>query len=331
MRVMVFDVAAESGGALSVLKDFYNEYKYDKNNEYIFVISKPKIKEVKNIKVLRYPWIKKSWFHRLYFDNFIAPKLIEEYRVDRVLSLQNIIIPRSKVKQTVYVHNCLPFIGYKFKFFENKLLWIYQNIIGKKILDSIKNSSKTIVQTNWMKNECVKKIGVDEGKIDVIPPKIEVEIRKCFEFTKKNLETFFYPASAVQFKNHELIVDACINLKKMGINNYKIILTLYGDENKHIKKLYKKVKDYELPIKFIGVISREETFTYYSKSVLIFPSYIETIGLPLLEAKLHKSPILVSDCLFAHEVLNNYENAYFFNPFKSNELSEKMKLILNIL
>ena len=75
MNIMVFDVPAESGGALSVLKYFYSEYKADENNNYIFVVSKPEMKEAHNIKVLRYPWIKKSWLHRLYFDSLIAPKL----------------------------------------------------------------------------------------------------------------------------------------------------------------------------------------------------------------------------------------------------------------
>jgi hypothetical protein len=76
MKVMVFDVAADGGGALSVLNDFYNEYKSDTENDYIFIISTPKLKETENIKVLNFPWIRKSWFHRLYFDHFIAPGLI---------------------------------------------------------------------------------------------------------------------------------------------------------------------------------------------------------------------------------------------------------------
>ena len=35
MRIMVFDVPAESGGSLSVLKAFHSEYKKKLNNNYI--------------------------------------------------------------------------------------------------------------------------------------------------------------------------------------------------------------------------------------------------------------------------------------------------------
>jgi len=79
---MVFDVPAESGGALTVLNDFYNVYKKDEKNNYIFIVSKPELKECKNIEVLHYQWVKKSWLYRFYFDKYIAPKLIIEHKVD---------------------------------------------------------------------------------------------------------------------------------------------------------------------------------------------------------------------------------------------------------
>ena len=75
------------------------------------------------------------------------------------------------------------------------------------------------------------------------------------------------------------------------------------------------VKQNELPIEFVGSLTREQVFDFYSKSILLFSSYIETVGLPLVEAKMHKTPILVSDCEFAHEVLDDYQNVDYFNPF----------------
>ena len=146
---MVFDVPAESGGALTILQDFYNEVVQSDQLEieWIFVVSVPNLQNRENIKVLQFPWIKKSWFHRLFFDNRIAPNLIDKYRIDKVLSLQNMIIPRSKSEQIVYVHQALPFADYKFSITENKLFWVYQNIIGRGIIRSIKQANQVIVQT----------------------------------------------------------------------------------------------------------------------------------------------------------------------------------------
>ena len=39
MRILVYDVAAESGGAMTVLQSFYEEFIKDRKNQYIFVLS----------------------------------------------------------------------------------------------------------------------------------------------------------------------------------------------------------------------------------------------------------------------------------------------------
>lgn len=324
MRIMVFDVPAESGGALSVLHEFYDEYKTDNSNEYIFIVSKPEIQEASNIKVLRFPWIKKSWIHRLYFDHFIAPKLITKYKVDRVLSLQNIMIPHTKAYQTVFVHNALPFSEHRFSIFNNRLLWVYQNILSRSIYNSIRRADRVIVQTNWVRDVCVKKLNVNSDKFDVIPPKINIQVDETFQKTKGSVSTFFYPASGVVFKNHNVIVDACLNLKEQGITDYKVIFTLSCNENKQIRKLFDLVKKYELPIYFIGHLTREKVFNYYKNSILIFPSYIETVGLPLAEAKQYNTIILSSNCVYAKSILEDYQLVHYFKYDSSKELSGLM-------
>lgn len=329
MRIMVFDVPAESGGALSVLHEYYNEFKLNQENEYIFVLSFPELKETSNIKVIRFPWIKKSWGHRLFFDYFVAPRLIKEYEVDRVLSLQNIIIPRSKVHQSVFVHNALPFSEYRFSFNENKLLWVYQNIIGKRIKKSIKKADHIIVQTNWMKNIFIEQLKINTEKIEIKRPDLDIEIKEYFYGTKESLSTFFYPASGVVFKNHKIIVEACLKLKENGINGYKVIFTINGNENEHVANLYSIVEKNKLPIKFIGYITKEKVFEYYSKSILLFPSYIETVGLPLLEAKLHSTPIICAGEEYAKSILEGYRDVEYFINNSSEQLSEKIKRKVN--
>jgi glycosyltransferase involved in cell wall biosynthesis len=327
---MVFDVPAESGGALSILNDFYQEVveNDEENINWIFVLSKPNYKETNNIKILNFSWVKKSWFHRLYFDNFIAPKLVKKYDIDKIFSLQNLIIPRTNVDQILYVHQSIPFADYKFSINENFKLWVYQNIIGKKIYKSIKKANKVIVQTEWMKEASVEKLGVDKNQIEVIPPEINFKIKETFDLTKNKMNRFFYPAGVSYYKNHRLIVEVSKLLKEKDINNYEIIFTLNGYESDHINNLFNKVQKNNLPIEFRGRLERKEVFELYAKSYLLFPSYIETFGLPMLEAKLHKTMILASDKPFSHEILDNYENAYFFDPFDEKDLMFKMESVI---
>ena len=53
-------------------------------------------------------------------------------------------------------------------------------------------------------------------------------------------------------------------------------------------------------------------FDLYARSILVFPSYVETFGLPLLEARKSGTYILASDCSFSREILEGYEKALFF-------------------
>ena len=109
--IMVYDVAAVESGALSVLCDFYEEIRKteDTSRHWHFIVSKPEFESTKIITVHRYPWIKKSWLHRLYFDHCVAPRLAKMLDIDEVVNLQNIWIPIKDVFQTIYLHQSLPF------------------------------------------------------------------------------------------------------------------------------------------------------------------------------------------------------------------------------
>lgn len=330
MNIMVFDVPAENGGALSILKSVYDEAiaHADKSIKWIFVLSTPHLPETKEIQILRYPWIKKSWFHRYFFDNIIAPKLAKKFNPELILSLQNIIIPCVKFKQILYVHQSLPFVEHKYSIFKNSRFWIYQRVIGKKIKQSIKKADKVLVQTNWMKIACIEKTKVDSEKIKVVPPSLDLVINNSLN-SSVTRKTFFYPASAMEYKNHKVILEACEKLQQENIHNYVVIFTVKGDENDHIKKVNTNVKEKGFPIRFIGNIPQEEVFRLYSNSILLFPSLIETFGLPLLEGRMHKCIILASNLPFSREALENYSNSYLFEPLNGSKLFSLMKSVIN--
>lgn len=330
MRIMVFDVPAEFGGALTVLEEYYKDACKDKENEYVFVISRPKLQEKENVKILKFPWIKRSWLHRLFFDHFVAPQLVKSFKADKVLSLQNILIPRVKVSQSLLVHNALPFSCYKVPLHFDKLLWVYQNILDKMMKRSIQRADEVIVQNQWMKNYFVKILQLKEDKITVLPTKPRIPVKASFEETMDTLSTFFYPAGPASFKNHKVILDACYRLKREGYWHFRVLFTIKGNENKYAAKILQLAKDKKLPVEFIGPIARHRVYDYYSKSVLIFPSHIETVGLPLVEAAQHNTPILCADYSYAHEMLGDYQNVYYFNALSAEELKKAMEHMLRL-
>ena len=306
-RIVVYDVAASASGALSVLNDFHAEVRNyrDKSIKWTFIISTPQLEETGNIKVIRVPWVKKNWLCRLFFDYFIAPRIVKRERPDRIFSLQNTIVPNTDVGQVLYLHQPLPFVEYKFTLFASPLFWVYQNIVARFIYSSVKRAGKVIVQTHWMKDACIEKTGIDSEKIMVIPPVIDIVPKKFFAYENMDIPTFIYPATPLVYKHHKVIIEACKQLVQEGITNFRVIFTMTGTENKLARKLKAESEKYNLPIQFVGVLERDELFEWYSKAILLFPSYIETFGMPLLEAKMHKTPIITNDTPFANEILSS--------------------------
>lgn len=323
MNILVYSVAAESGGAFSVLMDFYKQFREHKENHYYFLVSTPQLEEQDNITVLRYPEIKKGWGHRLWFEYVKAPKLVKQLKIDKVFSTTNTVLPFVQIPQTLYLHNALPFSEYRFKWNENRLFWVYQHIIARLIFHSLKRADHIITQTHWMKNAVIDQCGIPEGKIEVQTPPIDDSMVRLFHPTGRGT-IFFYPAAPFSYKNHRLIIEACKILKSREITDWQVLLTLNANGSPYERELAAVAKDFRLPVKFIGFLSREEVFDWYSKSILLFPSYIESLALPLMEAMLTGAPILASDMPFSREILHNYEKSKFYKITDAEKLADEM-------
>lgn len=328
--IMIYDVHASESGALSILNDFYRQVKnyWDKSIKWVFIVSTPYYNETENIVVHRFPWVKKNWVYRLYFDTVITRMILKRYKPDKVFSLQNKGISFYFNKQLVYLH--LPFILTDHKFnilIEEKKLWLYQNILSKSIFRSLRKVDYTIVQTRWMKDALIKKGRLDERKIIVLEPDITCNHIGVFKDTIESRKTFFYPATAFSYKNHMTMLKALNYAQDRGLNDYKVILTIRPNENKLAKKLSNFSQKYNLNVEFVGTISREEVFRLYSTSILLFPSYVESFGLPLLEARKSGTYIIASDCSFSREILDGYDRAYFFSELDYKNMGE---IVLNL-
>lgn len=327
MKTIIIDVANTSGGAETILRQYYADSVMKTDDEWIFMTSNIELKEAKNVKNMRYPKAATSIFFRFIFDYIIAPNLVRKYKPDRVFSFQNVDIPWVNVSQTVYLHQAIPFTKVKMKFSIDKRLWFYQNIYKYRIRHMLYRADKVIVQTNWMKEGCMQLAQkINPEKIEVKSP--NVSFVSFVEYEGNNYPDFFYPANGHYHKNHRIILEAALLLKRDGINNYTVMLTLNGNENENVKMLFEKAKNAKLPIRFIGTLPYSTMVEYYKKSILLFPSYVESYGLPLLEARIAKCPVIAADTPFAREILSGYPLSVLFKYDDSYTLYEYMKTVI---
>ncbi|MEY8441477.1 glycosyltransferase [Lactobacillaceae bacterium 24-114] len=323
MRIIVSDYAAspESGGTFSILEDFYNDVlKNDSENEWFFILSGKYFPTSDNVKIIVRNDLKQSKVKKLFFELGSGRKFINQYHPDAFISLQNIstVGVDSPVK-IVYLHQSLPFFQeHRFSFFKTKerSVAFYQRLVGKIIKYSIsKEQPTTIVQTKWMKRALEEQTKLSGEKIVTVSPKIpKVDDGHYFD---NQSHSFFYPATPYVYKNHQVILDAVKLLEEQGSNNFNVDFTLTREQ---------LTIDSD-NVKLLGYLPRKEVLKMYEDHILIFPSYIESYGLPMLEAAQKADIILAADIEIAHEVLSGYSNVYYFSyqdPVALARLMEKV-------
>ena len=190
---------------------------------------------------------------------------------------------------------------------------MYQHLIGKVIISSVKHASKVIVQTEWMRQAIAEKCKIPMSRIVKIAPNVEDLGGLRVDISRRS-DLFFYPTSAVPYKNISCICDAAALLEERDLP-FEVRLTVAEQKKQN-------------HISWIGQVSREEVMRQFCEATLVFPSYIETFGYPLIEAAQMGAIVLAADLPFAHEVLGDYENAYFFDPFDPKALADLMEQVI---
>ncbi|MGL4672104.1 glycosyltransferase [Cetobacterium sp.] len=331
--IIIFSgINLNEGGTLSIMRDCLRYASTNLSSEYeliALVHKKSLFQDIDKIKYLEFEDSKKSYLKRMYYEYFYFKKLSKELNPYLWFSLHD-MTPNVKANiRAVYCHNPMPF--YKMNKLEKKLepkLNLFSLFYKYLYKINIKKNNYVIVQQNWIKEKFQEMYKI--SNVVVSYPNIDLQSIKYKKIeTKDNKIRFFYPAISRVFKNFEVICEAAESLEKKGINNLEFILTIEKGINEYGDYIYEKYNHIK-SIKFVGKLSREEVFSYYDYSnVLIFPSKLETWGLPISEFKEFNKPILLSDLPYARETVGSYKNIRYFNPSSPYELEQKINDSLN--
>lgn len=172
-----------------------------------------------------------------------------------------------------------------------------------------RNLSEIIVQTESMKHSLLKKI-TDNQKVFVIPFFTD-SVHKVNNQISDNLNKFIYVSSGDPHKNHRNLIESWIVLASK--NHFpELYLTLKKDNTSLSVWIQNMIHMHNLNIHFIGGIERESLLNFYSEcSALIYPSFFESFGLPLIEAANRGLPIIASELDYVRDVVVPVET---FNP-----------------
>ena len=334
-RIVVSAVNLVEGGTLTILQNCLSAFSdfVNRNQEYevIAIVNDKKRCFYPNIHYIELKWPKKKWIYRIYCEYFYFNRLSKRLKAYLWFSLHDITPNVTAEIRAVYCHNPTPFynpaivdIRYNYK------EWLFALFYRYLYRINIDKNTYVIVQQNSIRNEFSNMFPLRKKQIIVAPPvykeKEVLTINVSSANDRKYL--FFFPSFPRTFKNFEVICQACSILDKEGVDGYRVILTIDGNENRYSAYVYEKYKLNE-NIDFCGLLSRDKVFALYeSANCLIFPSKLETWGLPISEFALYGKPMIVADLPYAHETAAGLSDISFFNPNDSAELALRMKEIM---
>lgn len=154
--------------------------------------------------------------------------------------------------------------------------------------------------------------------ISVLPFAREMHVPKQAETDVVKIYDFIYIADGEAHKNHLNLLDAWVHLAKKGI--YPSLVLTLSARDMQLKSLVDLLKQkYSLRIFDLGVIEHDDINALYSSAkALVFPSKLESFGLPLIEARNLNVPIIASELDFVRDVCTPIET---FNPNSSLSIS----------
>lgn len=302
--IVVNATALSSGGGLSILRQFIDNIPADFCARWLIFVS-PDIEFVNsnpNIIIQPIEGVK-GLAQRFIWDAYGLKKWLKVNNITPTacISLQNTSFRagNKSTKHFIYYHQPIPFCKQRWNPFkkQERNLWFYKNIYPFFVKLFLKKRSQVYVQLDYIKQGFIKKFHLCSDNIKVFTPDVKLNTSSKPDITPtSDYINLFYPASSLFYKNHRVVAQA--------VSRCQTKVKFYTTTSVPALNCVNTVQ--------LGLLQPAEVqWMYQHCDALVFPSYIETFGLPLIEAALTGLPIIAADLPYAHEVLAGYEGAHF--------------------
>ena len=277
-----------------------------------FLISGENISNIILSPPARHPVLFKFWF------NFLLPKAFKRYQIDLFFSSDGFLSLNSDIQQVGVIHD-LNFEHYPEDLPKNILKYYkkYMPLFAQK-------ANKVITVSNYSKNDIVNKYKVNSEKIkviynggnDIFKPIKEEKIRN-FQNNNTNRPYFIYVGSLHKRKNIERMLKAMQAFNNEDKWDFIIIGTDMSKGQLDLDGILNNVK-------FIGRKSGNELAMWIaSSSALVYISYFEGFGLPILEGMMSGVPVISGNLTSLPEV--GGKAVIYVDPFNLDSINKGMQ------
>ena len=264
----------------------------------------------------------------------IVPVLIKKYKID-VFWQPDHILP-IKVKGSDYYVTIHDLSGYKL---HNVALRKVETVFKLFMPRTCRDAKKIITISEFSKKDIIETLHIEPDKIDVIyngdsPYRkgshiSDIEKEECLRKYSINKQYFLFIGTINPRKNVVTIVKAFNHLRERGKNAQLAIVGEYGWNSEDVMNEI-EISPYKDDIKVTGFVSELEKEIFYRNArCLVFPSLLEGLGLPVIEAMSVGTPVITSNNSSLPEVGGDVA-LYINDCLDSSGLSKLMTDILEM-
>jgi glycosyltransferase involved in cell wall biosynthesis len=134
---------------------------------------------------------------------------------------------------------------------------------------------------------------------------------------------FCYVASGEPHKNHRRLIEAWVLLAKQGQSPSLRITLDHREDRELCDWIERQIRQFGLLVDNVGRIPPDEIARVYrSSKCLIHPSWCESFGLPLVEARSYGLPIVAAELDYVRDVIVPHET---FDPQSPRSIARAVR------
>jgi glycosyltransferase involved in cell wall biosynthesis len=299
--------------------EFYFLFDRNYSNEFIFsqnvhpiVINPP----------ARHPLLWITWF------DYSLPRILEDINADLFVSPDGFLSLNTKVPQLPVIHD-LNFLSRP-----QDLPFTSRIYYRKYFAKFAKKAARIVTVSEYSKQDICSSYNIDPCMVDVVYngahelylPLTPEEIDTVKINFASNCPYFLFVGSLHPRKNIKGLLEAFDIYKSRYKTSHKLIIV--GEKmflTKSFENVYREMQ-WKEDVIFTGRLSPEEiSYVVGSATALVFVSFFEGFGIPIVEAMHADVPVIASNTTSMPEVAG--EAALYVDPTNNDEIAEAMYLI----
>ena len=337
IRLAIDASSASSGGAVRYLSQICSALSKAAPGNSYFLLNRaeqrfqlPDLPE--NFTWVQIPDATASLPRRLLWLQVGLPRVLRRIGADVLFAASDVTTLRPPCPMVVMVHNFNPFSPSRGQVWSRSQLariTLHRWLIRR----SAQKATRVVFVSRWSSQEITPQLGIPADRTTVIYHGVGQDFSPSAEGSPLSQDSprFILAVSEVlEHKNLHRMVDAYCDLTQMLIYDLRLVIAGSIGSQSLKSSLEQTLAKHGLLDRatFTGFVSKEELANLYRQAeLLIFPSLVETFGLPLIEAMASGLPVVTSNATAMPEICQ--EAALYFDPQCVAEMTQAMFRVLN--